>query len=252
MLRSEVLPAPFGPITETSSSGPTSRSTPLTAWTPPNDWETPWMLSWALMDRSARRRLAPPARGGRRPRRRASGVVRVLGDRSREPSLPAPVVLDVAVAPAPTDAGEAQIELLDVLVDPELLGVPVEHDAPALEDVPVLHDPKRHRRVLLGEEHRDLLLAVQAQHDVEDLADEERGQAHRGLVEQHEPGARPSMRSPSNSIEPLVISPRSAWSRLEIALSVVDLPAPLAPRRATTPPAGTSSDTPFNTKITWS
>src|SRR5438132_1058878 len=45
------------------------------------------------------------------------------------------------------------------------------------------------------------------------------------------------MRSPSNSIEPLVISPRSAWSRLEIALSVVDLPAPLAPRRATTPPA---------------
>jgi len=41
-------------------------------------------------------------------------------------------------------------------------------------------------------------------------------------------------------------------SRLEIALSVVDLPAPLAPRRATRPPAGTSSDTPFNTRITWS
>src|SRR6266446_320281 len=193
MLRSEVLPAPFGPITETSSSRPTSRSTPLTAWTPPNDLETPWTLSWALMGRSERRpppHFGPPAHGGRRPRRQASQAGRVADDLSGEPSLPAPVVLDVAVAPAPTDAGEAQIELLDVFVDAELLGVPVEHDAPALQDVSVLHDPKRHRRVLLGEEHRDLLLAVQAQHDVEDLAHEERGQAHRGLVEEHEPRAR--------------------------------------------------------------
>src|SRR5438876_3301400 len=193
MLRSEVLPAPFGPITETSSARPTSRSTPLTAWTPPNDLETPWTLSWALIGPPERRpppRRAPPARGGRRPRRPASGDPRIAGAASREPSLAAPVVLDVAVAPAPTDAGEAEIELLDVLVDPELLGVPVEHDAPALHDVPVLHDPQRHRRILLGEEDRDLLLAVQAQHDVEDLAHEERGQAHRGLVEQHQPGPR--------------------------------------------------------------
>src|SRR5438876_352382 len=193
MLRSEVLPAPFGPITETSSARPTSRSTPLTAWTPPNDLETPWTLSWALIGPPERRpppRRAPPARGGRRPRRPASGDPRIAGAASREPSLAAPVVLDVAVAPAPTDAGEAEIELLDVLVDPELLGVPVEHDAPALHDVPVLHDPQRHRRILLGEEDRDLLLAVQAQHDVEDLAHEERGQAHRGVVEQHQPGPR--------------------------------------------------------------
>ena len=40
--------------------------------------------------------------------------------------------------------------------------------------------------------------------------------------------------------------------RLEIAFSVVDLPAPLAPSRATMPPSGTSSDTPFSTRITWS
>ena len=38
-----------------------------------------------------------------------------------------------------------------------------------------------------------------------------------------------STRSPRNSIRPLVTSPRSARSRFETALSVVVLPAPLAP-----------------------
>ncbi len=42
-----------------------------------------------------------------------------------------------------------------------------------------------------------------------------------------------------NSTEPLVTLPRSASSRLEMAFSVVDLPAPLAPSRATMPPLGT-------------
>jgi hypothetical protein len=37
-----------------------------------------------------------------------------------------------------------------------------------------------------------------------------------------------------------------------MAFSVVDFPAPLAPRRATMPSSGTWSDTPFNTRITWS
>ena len=53
------------------------------------------------------------------------------------------------------------------------------------------------------------------------------------------------------TIEPLVTSPRSARSRFEIAFSVVVLPAPLAPRSATMPPFGTSSETPFSTRITW-
>ena len=35
-----------------------------------------------------------------------------------------------------------------------------------------------------------------------------------------------------------------------MALRVVLLPAPLAPRRATMAPAGTASDTPFNTRMT--
>ena len=41
------------------------------------------------------------------------------------------------------------------------------------------------------------------------------------------------------------------WSsRLEIAFSVVVLPAPLAPRSAVMPPFGTASDTPFSTRMT--
>jgi hypothetical protein len=50
----------------------------------------------------------------------------------------------------------------------------------------------------------------------------------------------------------LVTSPRSAWSKLEIALRVVVLPAPLAPKMATTLPFGTSRETPLSTRITWS
>ncbi len=51
-------------------------------------------------------------------------------------------------------------------------------------------------------------------------------------------------------MEPFVTSPRSVLSSPEMALSVVLFPAPLAPRRATVPPSGTWSDTPFNTRIT--
>src|SRR5258708_28898119 len=110
MLRSEVLPAPFGPITETSSSRPTSRSTPLTAWTPPNDLETPWMLSWALMGRSERRpppRFAAPAHGGRPPPPRASPDRRAAGGLLREPPLAARGVRYRARAPAPPHPRDA-------------------------------------------------------------------------------------------------------------------------------------------------
>src|SRR6478735_5077651 len=63
-------------------------------------------------------------------------------------------------------------------------------------------------------------------------------------------GDRDCTSTPSNRIEPLVTSPRSAWSRLEIAFSVVVLPAPLAPSSATMPPLGTESETPFRTRMT--
>src|SRR3990170_6860997 len=47
MLSSVVLPAPFGPITDSSSPRRTSRLTRLTAWTPPKCLETSPISSWA-------------------------------------------------------------------------------------------------------------------------------------------------------------------------------------------------------------
>jgi hypothetical protein len=60
-------------------------------------------------------------------------------------------------------------------------------------------------------------------------------------------GERLCTSAPSKAMVPLVTSPRSARSKLEMAFSVVVLPAPLAPSSATMPPRGTSSETPFST-----
>ena len=64
-------------------------------------------------------------------------------------------------------------------------------------------------------------------------------------------GVSPSMRSPRHRIVPLVTSPRSARSRLEIAFRVVVLPAPLAPSSATMPPSGTATTRPSAPRMTW-
>src|SRR2546425_11600121 len=244
-------------------------------------------------------------------------------------------MLHVAIALPLPDAGEPEVELLDILVLADRPGVAAEDEAPVLHHVPVLREPERHRGVLLGEQHGHPRLAVHPAHDLEDLVHQHRREPHRGLVEQHEPGPRheraadrhhlllaardvagadqaslrqpgkvaiherevllrrvavlprvaageevllhgqvledvpalhylddssrddlgrvlPMDRLPLHSIVPLVTSPRSVRSSPEIAFSVVLLPAPLAPRRATMPPAGTRSETPFNTRITWS
>ena len=58
------------------------------------------------------------------------------------------------------------------------------------------------------------------------------------------------MRWPPSSIVPLVTSPRSVRSRPEMALSVVVLPAPLAPSSVVIPPSRTSIDTPLSTRMT--
>ena len=49
-------------------------------------------------------------------------------------------------------------------------------------------------------------------------------------------GSMPLMRSPLKTISPRVTSPSSVLSSPEIAFSVVDLPAPLAPSSATIAP----------------
>src|SRR6516164_3621172 len=50
MLRSEVLPAPLGPITEISSPERTDRVTASTARTPPKCFDTPEMASCASFE----------------------------------------------------------------------------------------------------------------------------------------------------------------------------------------------------------
>ena len=65
-------------------------------------------------------------------------------------------------------------------------------------------------------------------------------------------GRMPSMRRPSNSMLPLVTSPRSVRSTPEIAFRVVVLPAPLAPSRVVILPASTAIETPFSTRMTLS
>ncbi len=63
-------------------------------------------------------------------------------------------------------------------------------------------------------------------------------------------GSMPLIRSPSNRMSPRVTSPSSVFSRPEIAFSVVDLPAPLAPSKATIAPFGTSRLRPRSTRMT--
>src|SRR5262249_24804049 len=63
-------------------------------------------------------------------------------------------------------------------------------------------------------------------------------------------GASRSMRWPPSSMLPLVMSPRSVRSRPEMALRVVDLPAPLAPSSVVMPPSRTSSAPPLSTSTT--
>src|SRR4029434_10765157 len=125
-----VLPAALGPITESRSPSLTSTLTRLTACTPPNDFDT---------SRTSRRALM----------------------RSREPALAPAVVLHVAVALALPDAGEPQIELLDVLVVAYRAGGAVQHNAPGLHHIAVLRVLEGDGGILLGEQHCHLLVPVE-------------------------------------------------------------------------------------------
>src|SRR6059036_2588965 len=194
-----VLPAPLGPMMDRISPSWTSRLTRLTAWTPPNAFETSRISTSALILRRGPRRppprpppepiarakpaletprstvpghlvthdgglgLEPPdaPRGSnrrfeRRLRRRnpvrGGGIGRGAqppSEYSRQPSLAAPIMLDVTVALPLADAGEPQVELLDVLVGGEFLRLAVEHDPAIFHDIAVLDGRERDLRVLL-------------------------------------------------------------------------------------------------------
>src|SRR6266540_274430 len=199
-LRRVVLPAPLGPITDRISPGRTSRLTRATAWTPPKCLETSAISSCALTKlrrgapppfRTSPHRVAPakpaleapkPSRGGLR-----TTLLRLLS-RSRQPPLAALVVLDVAVALALADAGEAEVELLDVLVLADRLAVAVEHHPAILHHVGIVGEAQRDGDILLREEHRHAFFAVQPAHDLEDLLHKHGGEAHGRFVEEHELG----------------------------------------------------------------
>src|SRR2546423_1791430 len=102
---------------------------------------------------------------------------------SCQPALATPVMLGFPEALAPA-AGDAEVELLHVLVIGEALRASLEHHAAILEDVAEVGEAQRDHGVLLGRQEAHLLRGVEALHDLEDLLDDLWGEAHRGLVEE--------------------------------------------------------------------
>src|SRR5579885_1896332 len=102
-----------------------------------------------------------------------------------EPALAPAVMLHVAIALA-AGGGEAEIELLHILVGAERRGAAIHDHAAVLEDVAVIGVAQRDVGVLLGEQEAHPSVAIEAPYDLEDLPDDLRRQAHGGLVEQNQ------------------------------------------------------------------
>ena len=97
-------------------------------------------------------------------------------------------MLDVAERlPFATLAVQTQVELLDVLVAEQLLGLAVHDDLARFEDVAVLGDRQRHHGVLFDQQHRHALL-IDVDDDVANLFDQHRGETERRFVENEEFG----------------------------------------------------------------
>src|SRR5688572_31237784 len=178
MLRTVVLPAPLGPMTDTISPRGTSRLTRVTACTPPNALLTSRMETSASEPAAALPDLTSIAA-------RAASLFRRPSELAQPPFTPA-VMLHIAVGLALPDPGQPQVELLDVLVLADRLRVAVEHDAAVLHHVAVLRELQRDGGVLLREQHGHAFLAVQPAHRLENLVNEHGREPHRRLVEQHE------------------------------------------------------------------
>src|SRR5437764_6519273 len=77
----------------------------------------------------------------------------------------------------------AQIRRADLVVRRQLRCLVLEHDPSRLEHVAALRGRERHVRVLLDEQHRDAA-AIDLDDVPEDLADEDRRDAERWLIEE--------------------------------------------------------------------
>src|SRR5208337_854348 len=131
-----------------------------------------WRASARLFPCSA------PSRS-RKAWKRASSIMGPLA--SRQPAFAALVRLHV-LERAPLVARHAEIEFAHVLVGAQRLGRAVEHDPAGFENIAETRVAQRNVGVLLGEQERDALALIEALHDLEDLLDHLRGEAHRRLV----------------------------------------------------------------------
>src|SRR5262249_54226931 len=120
-------------------------------------------------------RTATPARVGAGPRWTASA----------QPAFTALVVLDVPVRLARADLGETQIELLDVGVLTHRGGRPLQDDPAIFHHVPLVGDGQGQRRILLDQEHGQLLLAIQLLDDAEDFFHQHGRQPEGRLIQQY-------------------------------------------------------------------
>src|SRR5947207_2507660 len=102
----EVLPAPFGPMSASSSPSCASKETSRSTCRPPKASDTELSASAAIP--------------------------------SAIPSPAAAVLLDVAITPARGAVARTQVELADVLVRAQALGRAVEHHAAVLHHVAVV------------------------------------------------------------------------------------------------------------------
>src|SRR4029453_5631273 len=146
-----VLPAPFGPISANSSPASTESDTPSST-------------------------VRPPKRS-----------VRPSIPRSAIPPPTAAILLDVAVA-ASLAAGMAEIELLDIRMIAQPLGVPVEHDPAVLHHIAVVGDLERHGRALLDDQDGDAELAPDLGQAAQQVLDDDRRQTERQFVDQQQFG----------------------------------------------------------------
>src|SRR5262245_36255755 len=148
----EVLPAPFGPISANSSPGCAANDTPSRTCSPPKASETPSIRNAG--------RLSIPA------------------------AAPA-VLLDVAIAAAAL-AAAPEIELADILVTAQPLRRAVEDDAAVLDHVAVVGDLERDLSVLLDEQDGGARLFADRREAAHQLLDDERREALRELVDEQQ------------------------------------------------------------------
>src|SRR5215471_19176286 len=151
-LSTDVLPAPFGPISARSSPGSAANETSSSTTRPPNR---------SVRSSTASSAIPPPA--------------------------PA-ILLDVAIA-APRAGGAAEVELLHVGMRAQPLGGTVEHDAAVLHHVAVVGNGECDRGALLDQQDSDRKLAPDLGEALRQVLDHHRREAERELVDQQELGS---------------------------------------------------------------